>query len=63
MRINNDDQNILQNLCREYGVEIKKILKLLSTVQEYALKDKRSGVYDTLEEIIKQKDCSYDGKE
>jgi len=63
MRINNDDQNILQNLCREYGVEINKILKLLSTVQKYELKDKRSGVYDTLEEIIKQKDCSYDGKE
>ena len=63
MKINNDDQNILQNLCREYGVEINKLLKLLRTVQEYELKDKRSGVYDTLEEIIKQKDCSYDGKE
>ncbi|MEN6444896.1 MAG: hypothetical protein ABFC98_02485 [Candidatus Cloacimonas sp.] len=63
MKINNDDQNILQNLCREYSVDVKNLPKLLCTVQEYYPKDKRFGVYDTLEEIIKQKDCSYAGKE
>lgn len=62
MRINNDDQNTLKRLCKEYGVEIDKLLKLLSTVQEYELKDKRFGIYDALEEIIKHKDGSTDGE-
>lgn len=62
MSCNRDDQNTLKNLCSEYGVEINKLLKLLSTVQEYELKDKRFGIYDALEEIIKQKDGSTDGE-
>ncbi|MCB5279575.1 MAG: DNA modification system-associated small protein [Acholeplasmataceae bacterium] len=62
MRINNDDLNTLQELCHEYGVDIDKLLKLLSTVQDYELKDKRFGIFDALEEIIKQKDGSTDEK-
>jgi len=62
MRYNQGDQNTLKLLCLEYGADLEKILKLLSTVQEYELKDKRFGVYDALEEIIKHKDGSTDGE-
>lgn len=63
MRISNDDQSTLKELCNEYGVEFNMLLKLLSTVQYYELKDKKFGIYDALEEIIKQKDGSVDGEE
>lgn len=63
MIISQEDQSTLKELCSEYGINIGKILKLLSTVQNYELKDKRYGIYDALEEIIKQKDGSTDGKE
>lgn len=63
MRISQDDYNILQKLCRENGVEPIKLLKLLSTVQDYELKDKRFGIYDVLEEIIKQKGGTTNGEE
>jgi len=63
MRINNDDQNTLAQLCNEYGVGFDKLLKLLSTVQDYELKDKRFGIYDALEEIIKQKGGMANGEE
>jgi hypothetical protein len=63
MIINKEDRNTLDELCREYGVELDKILKLLSTVQEYELKDKRFGIYEALEEIIKQKEGITNGKE
>lgn len=63
MRINNDDQNTLEQLCNEYGVGFDKLFRLLSTVQDYELKDKRFGIYDALEEIIKQKGGMANGEE
>jgi len=63
MKISTEDQKTLQELCRECGVGLDKILNLLSTVQEYELKDKRFGIYDALEEIIKQKGGMANGEE
>lgn len=54
MRLNKDDQALLQELCSEHKVDFDKIMKLLNTEQDYELKERRSGIYDALEEIIKQ---------
>ncbi len=62
MRISKGDDDILKSLCAEYQVNPDKIKQLLTTVQNYELKDKRFGIYDALEEIIKQKDGSVDGE-
>jgi len=62
MRISKGDDDILKSLCTEYQVNPDKIKQLLTTVQDYELKDKRFGIYDALEEIIKQKDGSVDGE-
>lgn len=63
MRVSKEDDDFLKSLCAEYRVNPNKIKQLLTTVQEYELKDKRFGIYDALEEIIKQKDGTTDGEE
>lgn len=53
MKLSIEDQRLLEELCEQHGVSHKKVLSLLETVQEYEFKDRRTGVYDTLREILK----------
>jgi len=48
-----DDRRLLQQLCEQHGVSTEKVLKLLETVRDYELKDRRTGVYDALRDILK----------
>jgi hypothetical protein len=47
------DKELLQELCQQYNVSFSKVEQLLATVKEYQFKDRRTGVYDALKEIIK----------
>lgn len=53
MNLNTEDQRLLEELCQEQQVNFDKVVKLLDTVREYEFKDRRTGVYDALREIIK----------
>jgi hypothetical protein len=44
---------LLKELCAQYNVGFDKVEKLLATIKEYQFKDRRTGVYDALKEIIK----------
>ena len=46
--MNNTDQ-----LCQQYDVSFEKVQHLLETVREYQFRDRRTGVYEALKEIIK----------
>jgi len=48
-----DDKRLLQELCEQHGVSADKVLKLLDVVRDYELKDRRTGVFDALKEILK----------
>jgi len=48
-----EDNQLLQELCAQYNVSLDKVEKLLATVKEYQFKDRRTGVYDALKEILK----------
>jgi hypothetical protein len=50
-----EDKRLLEELCRQHGVSQEKVLKLLDAVREYEFKDRRTGVYDALREILKSK--------
>lgn len=63
MRVSKEDEDILKSLCVEYRIDPEKVKQLLATVQDYDLKDKRFGIYDALEEIIKQKGGMANGEE
>jgi hypothetical protein len=55
MNLSPDDSKLLAELCEQHGVSQETVLKLLDAVREYEFKDRRTGVYDALREILKSK--------
>lgn len=53
MNMTLEDSRLLDELCEQHGVSADKVLKLLDIVREYEFKDRRTGVYDALREILK----------
>lgn len=53
MNLSEEDKKLLAELCGQNSVSHDKVLKLLETVYEYEFKDRRTGVYDALREILK----------
>lgn len=48
-----EDKKLLEELCRHHEVSFEKVSKLLETVHEYEFKDRRTGIYDVLRDILK----------
>jgi hypothetical protein len=55
MKLSNEDNKLLTELCEQNGVSQEKVIKLLEIVQDYEFKDRRTGIYDALKEILKCK--------
>ncbi|MCB1189285.1 MAG: hypothetical protein H7A23_03575 [Leptospiraceae bacterium] len=53
MKLTESDQKLLKELCSEYNINYFKVITLLNKVKEYELKDRRSGIYEALKNIIK----------
>jgi L-2-hydroxyglutarate oxidase LhgO len=58
MNLSAEDNQLLQELCRQHEVSFAKVIKMLSVVREYEFKDRRSGIYDALREILKSKEMA-----
>ena len=59
MNLSTEDSRLLQELCEQHGVSREKVVRLLDTVREYEFKDRRTGVYDALREILKAKPAQH----
>jgi hypothetical protein len=55
MNLSDEDKQLLAELCGQNGVSQDKVLKLLQTVYVYEFKDRRTGIYDALREILKSR--------
>jgi hypothetical protein len=55
MKLSEEDQRLLDELCRQNNVSLAKVRKLLETVYDYEFKERRTGVYDALREILKSR--------
>jgi hypothetical protein len=53
MKLSSDDKAILKDLCNQFDVSYEKMLRLLDTVKEFEFKDRRTGIYNALSDIIK----------
>ena len=53
MKLSEEDGQLLDELCRQNSVDLAKVRKLLQTVYDYEFKERRTGVYDALREILK----------
>lgn len=56
MNLTTEDKRLLEELCDQYGVSHTKVFNLLEAVQEYEFKERRTGVYDALREILRSRD-------
>jgi hypothetical protein len=52
MNLSTEDKKLLEELCDQHSVSYEKVLKLLDAVREYEFKERRTGVYDALREIL-----------
>ena len=55
MKLSEEDGHLLDELCRQNRVNLAKVRKLLDTVYGYEFKERRTGVYDALREILKSR--------
>lgn len=55
MNLFTEDKRLLEELCQQHGVSVEKVVKLLETVRDYEFKERRTGVYDALREILSSK--------
>lgn len=55
MKLSIEDRQLLDELCRQNNVSLAKVRKLLETVYDYEFKERRTGVYDALREILKSR--------
>lgn len=55
MKLTTEDKRLLEELCQQHSMSSKKVVKLLDTVRDYEFKERRTGVYDALREILKSK--------
>lgn len=52
MNLPPEDQQLLEELCQQHGVSAPKVLQLLKMVREYEFKDRCTGVYPALRDIL-----------
>lgn len=62
MNLTDEDEQLLDELCEQHGVSQDKVLKLLETIREYEFKDRRTGVYDALRDILRGEHSSGTGE-
>ena len=62
MNLSDEDKQLLAELCGQNGVSQDKVLKLLQTVYDYEFKDRRTGIYDALREILKSRPSAEQGQ-
>ena len=55
MNLSGEDKRLLEELCAQHNVNKAKVLRLLKAVYEYEFKDRRTGVYDALREILESR--------
>lgn len=52
MKISLEDQRLLEDLCRSQGINYEKVLQLLAIEQKFEFSTRRTGIYDTLREVL-----------
>lgn len=53
MKLSTEDKALLKDLCSQHQVSYEKVIRLLDIVQDYEFKDRRTGIYDALRDILR----------
>ncbi|WP_318491480.1 DNA modification system-associated small protein [Photobacterium leiognathi] len=52
MKLSDDDKKLLAELCSQHRVCFDKVINLLDTERDFEFKERRTGIYDALREIV-----------
>jgi hypothetical protein len=52
MNLSNEDRKLLRDMCQEHNVSFDKIIKLIDVNRQFQFKERRSGIYEAIYEII-----------
>lgn len=52
MNLNDDDKKLLAELCSQHRVSFEKVIKMLDIERDFEFKERRTGIYDALREIV-----------
>lgn len=63
MNLTAEDKKLLEELCIENNVSHEKVLKLLETVQSHEFKERRTGIYEELRDVLKTKPSEAERRE
>ena len=53
MKLSPEDEKLLSEMCMHHEVSFEKVVRLLQTVRAHEFKERRTGIYDALRDIIK----------
>ena len=48
-----NDQKILSDICQKSNVSVEEILQMLRIEKDYQFKERRYGIYEKLEKVLK----------
>ena len=54
MLLSSEDKKLLKELCLQHQVSYEKVVRLLDIIQDYEFKNRRTGVYDALRDILRE---------
>lgn len=60
MNLTIEDKRLLEELCEQHDVSFESVVKLLDTVRKYEFRDRRTGIYDALRDILKNSEPQKD---
>lgn len=63
MKLSEDDKKLLAELCSQHQISFNKVVKLLETERDFEFKERRTGIYDALREILNTSFVDEDGYE
>ena len=61
MILEQEDVELLKELCSQHEINFEKVLKLLDIERSYEFKDRRTGIYEALRGVLKNDLSSAEG--
>ncbi len=61
MNLSTNDKKLLEDLCQSAGLDSIKIIKLLKVESDFEFRERRTGIYEILREIINSSNSKIEG--
>lgn len=56
-----EDQVLLLDICKNNGIDVNHLYKLIEIEGKYIFKERRTGIYSDIREVLESTEISYSG--